>query len=285
MTDVWSDKRTVRGKVESIDSSVSRLESRHRSEQDLKILDWLTPIDYGARHSDILRRRQPGTCQWLLDTTEYHTWLNEGGRTLFCPGIPGAGKTVLASVVIDTVMRRAQDDKTIGYAYLYFDYKQREMQTAENLAAVLLKQLCLCRQALPQGIEDLHTRHKERRTRPTGQEISSALQSAIASYSRVYILADALDECQENDGCRNAFIGQLFSLQATSGVSIFATSRFLPDVQALFDGSISMEIRANQEDVQRYLRYHARKLPGFILRDEQLRGKIVEKIAIIVDGM
>lgn len=40
-------------------------------EADLKVLNCLTPINYGPQHSDYLRRRQPGTGQWFLESKEY----------------------------------------------------------------------------------------------------------------------------------------------------------------------------------------------------------------------
>jgi hypothetical protein len=46
---------------------------RHKlnNDEDMKILDWLTPINYDPQQSDYLKRRQPGTGQWLLDSAEY----------------------------------------------------------------------------------------------------------------------------------------------------------------------------------------------------------------------
>ncbi|RYO87951.1 hypothetical protein DL766_010235 [Monosporascus sp. MC13-8B] len=67
------------------------------------ILDWITPIDYTPQQNDYFSRRQAGTGEWLLDSTEYQAWLKTDGQTLFCPGIPGAGKTILASVVIENI--------------------------------------------------------------------------------------------------------------------------------------------------------------------------------------
>ncbi|PSK43635.1 hypothetical protein B9Z65_7149 [Elsinoe australis] len=57
-----------------IQDTVVRLESYTRTKQELEIPDWLTTIDYGSRQSDILSRRQPNTCQWLLNTPEYQKW-------------------------------------------------------------------------------------------------------------------------------------------------------------------------------------------------------------------
>ncbi|KAI0099770.1 hypothetical protein GGR51DRAFT_564815 [Nemania sp. FL0031] len=42
-----------------------------------EILDWLTPINYGAQQSDYLKRRQPGTGEWLLNSSDFQRWLDE----------------------------------------------------------------------------------------------------------------------------------------------------------------------------------------------------------------
>jgi hypothetical protein len=109
--------------------------------EDLEILNWLTPIDYGPQHSDFLKRRQLGTGQWLLATAEYQTWQNTDKQTLFCPGIPGAGKTILTSIVVDDLMTRFQNDLTIGIAYIYCNFRRKDEQKINDLLASLLKQL------------------------------------------------------------------------------------------------------------------------------------------------
>ena len=35
------------------------------------ILGWLTPINYTSQQNDFFNRRQAGTNQWLLDSSEY----------------------------------------------------------------------------------------------------------------------------------------------------------------------------------------------------------------------
>ena len=83
------------------EAHIETMRYKLNSDKDIKILDWLTPVDYGPQQTDNIRRRQPGTGQWLLDSAEYQTWLKTSKQTLFCPGIPGAGKTILTSIVID----------------------------------------------------------------------------------------------------------------------------------------------------------------------------------------
>ena len=60
---------------------------------------------------------------------------------LFCPGIPGAGKTILTSIVVDDLTTRFSNDPSVGIAYVYCNFRRRDEQKAEELFASLLKQL------------------------------------------------------------------------------------------------------------------------------------------------
>lgn len=90
------------------------------------VLDWLTPIDYMPQQSDFISRRQAGTGEWLLDSVEFQTLLNTDEQTFFCPGIPGAGKTILAAVVIDELTTQFSNDPTTGIAYIYCNFRRQD---------------------------------------------------------------------------------------------------------------------------------------------------------------
>lgn len=101
---------------------MDQLVQRQDNQDQEVILDWLTPISYGAQQSDILGRRQEGTGQWLLDSPEFQQWLHGDGQMLFCPGMPGAGKTIMASIVADHLCNKYQHDSNIGIAYLFCNF-------------------------------------------------------------------------------------------------------------------------------------------------------------------
>jgi hypothetical protein len=86
------------------------------------IMQWLSPTDFPTRQHDIITRRQEGTGQWFLDTPEFKRWLDGSDKTLFCPCIPGAGKTMMSAIAIDHLCRATRSDD-MGVAYMFCSYK------------------------------------------------------------------------------------------------------------------------------------------------------------------
>jgi hypothetical protein len=61
-----------------VQGGVDKLLYMQHDQEYEAILKWLTLIDYASQQNDYIRRRQLGTGQWLLDSTEYYTWLETG---------------------------------------------------------------------------------------------------------------------------------------------------------------------------------------------------------------
>ncbi|KAJ5935976.1 hypothetical protein N7454_005274 [Penicillium verhagenii] len=271
--------------LDRIGDDVETVKSRLNTREDMKVLNWLTPFDYGPQQSDLLRRRQPGTGQWLLNSKEYQTWLNLGKQTLFCPGIPGAGKTIQTAAVIDNLTTNFQLDRSIGIAYIYCNFQRQNEQSLDALIASILKQLCQDLPSLPDSLINLYSKHRMRLTRPTFDQLLKTLHSVVAGYSRLFMLVDALDECQASDECRSRFISEIFTLQANFEANIFATSRLIPEITTRFSQGTTLEIRASNQDVRRYLEGHMGQLPAFVRRNQELQEDIKTRISCAVDGM
>lgn len=251
------------------------------------ILDWLTPTNYSSQHNDFIERREPGTGEWFLESQEYGDLVSRIEPTLFSPGIPGSGKTILASIVIDDLLNRYQSDPNVGIAYIYLNFRQQEVQKLPHLLSSLLKQLLYKRPTLPESIRELHDEHTVKGTRPSIAELSAALNAVAASYKSVFLVIDALDECRVADGCRQEFINQLLSLQMQKGVgsSLFVTSRFIPEITEHFDDCLTLHIRASDEDVQKYVDSNLSRLSRCVRDDKELQGEIKREIVKCVDGM
>lgn len=276
---------SVVGTTSQIDRNIKLLGSRLQGHEDREILNWLTETDYGSLHCSYLRRRQEGTGRWLLETSEYQDWLNKSKQTLFCRGIPGAGKTILTSIIVEDLDTQFQNDPSIGIAYIYFNFKEQEKQNLEEILASLLKQLCQSRSSLPDTMVSLYNKHKDKRTRPLSDEVSRSLQSVAALYSRVFIAIDALDECKDADGCRSKLLSEICNLQAEAEASLFITSRPIPDIETKFQRCLSREIIASKEDVCRYIDGHMSRLPVFVMNNPELQEQIKTEVSGAVQGM
>lgn len=187
--------------------------------------------------------------------------------------------------MVQELITRFQNEKNIGIAYLYFNFRRQDEQKIGDLLASVLKQLAESQPSLPDTVKDLYNRHKTRRTRPSLEEASRVIQSVAALYSRVFIISDALDECQASASCRTTFLSEMFNLQTKCGVNLFATSRFIPEITQYFRKSISLEIRASREDIGRYLEAHIGHLSLFDEWNWQLQDEIKAGISDAVDGM
>ncbi|KAH8802659.1 hypothetical protein F5884DRAFT_476644 [Xylogone sp. PMI_703] len=249
------------------------------------ILDWITPIDYAPQQSDFISRRQAGTGQWLLDSAEFIAWLQTGKQILFCPGIPGAGKTILTSIVVEELITQFETSNNVGIAYLYCNYRRQHEQKLQDLFASILKQFVQEQPFIPDNIKTLYDRHKDKRTRPTLDEILGVLQSVVAVYSRVFIIIDAFDECQISDGCQQRFLLGLFNLHVRCGANLFITSRPHLSIKKEFKENLILEIRASEEDVRSYLQGSMFRLPGFVGQSLELQEEIKTSIVKAINGM
>ncbi|KAH7146905.1 hypothetical protein B0J13DRAFT_441596, partial [Dactylonectria estremocensis] len=284
----------IQDRVTDMSTGVSRLISMQNDQEHLAVLDWFTPINYVSQQHDFLSRRQAGTGRWFLDSQEYSAWLGTDKQTLFCRGIPGSGKTIMTSLVVEDLLNRAQSGSfhndsaergSIGIAYLYCNFRRQHEQQAEDLLASLLKQLVKGQNCLPQDVQELYERHKVAQTRPKFEEISSALKSAISIHSRVFIIVDALDECQVLNRCRSRFLSEIFLIQAATRANFFATSRPMLDIEKKFEGCLSRHIFANDEDIGMYVDGHISQLPDFVSKRPSLQEEVKGGIIKAVGGM
>lgn len=266
-----------------IHNSVDKLRQRQHDEERIAILEWLTPIDFSPQHCDTFSRQQSGTGQWFLDSLEYQASIKTKNQTLFCPGIHGAGKTILTSIVIDNLIDMNESYENVGIAYIYCDLQQQHVQTAEGLLRSLIKQLIQKLSFPPDCVVRLYDRDKDKPI--TFSDFSRALQDVASTYSRVFIVVDALDQCQTSHNSRSKFLSEIFSLQDTSGANFFATSLPIPDIEEHFNKCLTREIRAIDEDIQRYLDRQMSQLPRCVSKQPGLQKEIRTEITRAADGM
>jgi Cdc6-like AAA superfamily ATPase len=246
------------------------------------LLEWISSSDYPAQQSDIIKRRQEGTGQWFLDAPEVARWLDDAKTTLFCPGIPGAGKTMVATIAVDQLLASAQND-AYGVAYIYCNYKSQAEQDVASILAAILKQLVQSRPSTLGSVERLHLEHAGRGTKPSLDDIYSALRDVLAQYPYVHIVVDALDECHSE--IRRQLCTKLLDLQMGADMRLLVTSRFVPDVEHAFRRALRLEVKASDEDVKQFVVGQIHRLPGFVQRSAPLQKLVQERVVEAVGGM
>jgi hypothetical protein len=222
---------------------------------------------------------------------------------LFCPGFPGAGKTVITSIVVHYLQNGFQNDSNqdncnqnngiqkdkISIAFVYCNFQRQDEQKTEDILASLLKQFVQGQPSMPESVKLLYDEHNKKKSSPSISDLSKALQSVLSDYSRVFIVIDALDECQDP----MPLLSEISKLQADTGVNLFTTSRPIEKIKKEFKDSVVLEIRATDGDVGKYLDGHMSKLPVLDEGNEDLseeikteiKSKIKAKIIEVVDGV
>lgn len=88
------------------------------------------------------------------------------------------------------------------------------------------------------------------------------------------------------DGGRQKLLPARFKLQTERRGNIFATSRFIPDITKDYTAkSTVIEIRATNEDVERYLDGRMSQLPSFVKGYLELQDEIKTEIVKVVSGI
>ncbi|KAK7966055.1 uncharacterized protein PG986_000332, partial [Apiospora aurea] len=260
-----------------------RLLTRQGDFQDLLVLDWLSSFDYAGEQSSYFRRHQARAGQWLLKSAQYQKWTNTRKQLFFCEGPPGSGKTFLTSILVNDLCDRIPAGGSTAICYIYCSIRQQKK--LDDLLACLLNQLARNQTLLPRSVLDLYERSENGRTRPSVEGIRETLLSVVPSYSRVFIVVDAIDECQEGDGCRPRFISELLNLHTKLGVNVLVTSRFVPEIKTRFGGSTTQEVRATTEEIECYIEDNMIQLPRFVATNLDLRYEIKERIVNASDGI
>jgi hypothetical protein len=65
---------------------VERLKSRTESDEDIKILNWLSKLIPKEKQRSFLTERQEGTGEYLLKGQGFVRWWNGENRILWCTG-------------------------------------------------------------------------------------------------------------------------------------------------------------------------------------------------------
>ncbi|KAL8670031.1 MAG: hypothetical protein Q9168_005406 [Polycauliona sp. 1 TL-2023] len=271
--------------VTAVSQSLELLHVKEDASKRQQILAWLSPLNFFKAQQDMFARREDGTGDWLIESSTFKDWLSGLNRKLCCTGIPGAGKSILASVIVDFLQKRRTTTSAIGIAVLYCNFKEKESQTFENLLAGACAQLAYDMSGpLPVALTTSYESHSEKKTKPVYKEIVAILEEVVCCIDTGYIVVDAMDECSEE--IRNDVLTTFEALP--DKIRLLITTRHVDDLIHRYRNCPRIEIRATDSDLKKYIETRIennKNLARYVLKKPSLRYDIYEGVAFKANGM
>ncbi|KAH6904787.1 hypothetical protein BKA70DRAFT_519053 [Coprinopsis sp. MPI-PUGE-AT-0042] len=232
-----------------------------------------------------LGRATPGTGLWIVECKMFRLWLDPEGRLriMWGFGMPGAGKTIAASIVINALEAHAsQSTLPVCVCYIYFRYSDHTKANTRDFLEVLVKQTIERHPGCTSLFNEVYARHFREKTHPTKEELLGLLHQFTRAMVTFYVL-DALDEAPPE--IQLEIIQRLTSLN----VKLFITSRPLDNVEAAFPNVHRLPIVAQESDIDLHIDTEISRSPDLRAIIEQggtsLRDEIHASIKAKCGGM
>jgi ankyrin repeat domain-containing protein 50 len=145
-----------------------------------------------------------GTCEWVLDNKQYVEWVTaDKSQLLRLTGSPGIGKTTIASFLVDELKERAKYSGSTLFAFFLCDNKDERRRTATAVLRALLIQLLRQQPSFFKYVQPEYDKYGKDKFNSMFCENFDALWRVFEAVLRdtvkqsIFILIDALDECEE----------------------------------------------------------------------------------------
>ncbi|KAL8707590.1 MAG: hypothetical protein Q9220_007431 [cf. Caloplaca sp. 1 TL-2023] len=252
------------------------------------LIEKLDPADYGRdQYAASEQRRQHSSGAWLLQNTNYRRWsdLNvECNPLLYLHGIPGAGKTIMSSFIIENLLKQ----KSEPVLYFYCKQNQNGKTSFTDVLSGLLAQLVRTDSAVAACIYDLCI-SKDRLG--VLSQLEYLVGIALESQKGCYVIVDGLDECDPKEAER--VVCWLVARQKASEQGNFNQTRLLfvgqrteMLLRTLTSAvQISLDILEHQADILKYVEEASRKLREEFGLDAQIEAQIVKRVTTAATSM
>ena len=210
---------------------------------------------------------------------------------LWLRGISGCGKTIIASTVIEHVMRRCACQQEIGHAYFFFDFQHVKKQNHENMLRSLIMQLSTYGSQVPGGLKILFESCANGLRQPPKSLLMMTLKMLLKELKDVYIVLDALYECANRAELLHDVV-EIIGWKAPNA-HLLVTSRIETEIEGAFEPFttnqtvVCIQSQAIKKDIESYVQERLRNDPK--LRrwhsDDKVKEEIETTLVAKADGM
>lgn len=234
-------------------------------------------------HNDAVKIREEETCRWILRQQEWRDWRGGNRRPIWIYGIPGAGKTILSSYINQQVQARCAGQSSKAFhLYFYFSYRHTDDQTVAFLRW-MLSQLCRRLCYVPEEIQELYRQNAE----PTSSELLHASKILLQGLDIVYLVIDAIDECNTRADLLDALTIMLTDPEFNK-IRLLSTSRDYIDIRSRLEPlsfSLPMSNSLVDEDIRVYVTAELQSNPRLSRWPPALADDILESLVEGAKGM
>ncbi|KAF6761381.1 hypothetical protein DFP72DRAFT_1090484 [Ephemerocybe angulata] len=160
-----------------------------------EVTAWLKGANFRAIYRVSLETRMDDTGNWFIATFEFGEFVRQKGTVVWATGLPGSGKTILASISIEYLEEifSGRTDVAILYAFLRYSEKPTLLQ----IIAGLLTQLVSRHNIALAHLLPAYKRAKTHRDELSCSEAVNFLRGSLALFSETFIVIDGLDEVDD----------------------------------------------------------------------------------------
>ncbi|KAI9826329.1 MAG: hypothetical protein M1832_000246 [Thelocarpon impressellum] len=256
---------------------------RRKDEHRQRLLKYLSSFDYTYRHRKLCEVRHEGSGAWLFKNEQFKDW-KEGRKSscLLCSGIPGCGKSVLASLLVESCL--SQPQKGVGVAYYYCDYSLDSSLRASAMLGALIKQL-LPVDNIPAEVEEKLEQFFRHGTRlPTDKEFSLLLSMVMKRLTRVFLIIDGLEECGEAEQSVVVPLVHKLAYSDDPVVKLFLTIREDVDLNRALQKypRIAMSEEKLGSDISSFVQHKITselEAGNLVIGDDRLEGEIISALS------
>ncbi len=227
--------KAIRGEVQAVQQRVNKIAEGvarlNLCEKHHKLRLWLSGPDPSSNYNMALRKRHGGTGSWLINNDVFRDWKQDlgPGSIIWLYGIPGCGKTILCSTILEHVLQDYAWTPGTAVLYFFFDFNNIDKQQHEAMIRSLLSQLFMHCVNIPTALEALYSSCMDGGRKPTFDALLETLHQMTTIFENTFIILDALDECGEQLELLTD-IEELVSWKDTN-LRILATSRRQKDIE------------------------------------------------------